>query len=355
MFERDGPNMVWFTKQYRHLQTMLEGYFPGLVVRILGSDQAEKVFLVATFSDRQATRYYMVDLAKRTFGLFKDSQPWIDPTRMQPVNIIKFKTRDGRQLDAYLTLPAGASKEHPPALVVLPHGGPWVRDSWGFHARNEAQFLASRGYAVLQPNYRGSEGYDWMFSPEDRWDFRKMHDDVTDATKAMIESKLIDGSRVAIMGASFGGYLAISGVVNEPDLYRCAVTIAGVFDWADMIKDRKFDQFDNPSYGRLLRKLGDPAGQPEKFDAIAPGRHVDRIRVPVFVSHGRDDPVADISQSKHLVSELEKHHVPYESLLVSEEGHGMGHLKNEVELYTRIEAFLAKYLAPATAVPAGAP
>jgi dipeptidyl aminopeptidase/acylaminoacyl peptidase len=237
----------------------------------------------------------------------------------------------------------------------LPHGGPWVRDSWGFHARNEAQFLASRGYAVLQPNYRGSEGYDWMFPPEDRWDFRKMHDDVTDATKAMIASKLIDGSRVAIMGASFGGYLAISGVVNEPELYRCAVTIAGVFDWADMIKDRKYDQFDNPSYGRFLRKLGDPAREPEKFDGISPSRHVDRIRVPVFVSHGRDDPIADISQSKHLVSELEKYHVPYESLLVSEEGHGMGHLKNEVELYTRIEAFLGKYLAPATAVPAGAP
>ncbi len=355
VFERNGPTTVWFNEEYRNLQQILEGYFPGVVVQILGSDEAQKKFLVATFSDRQAVRYYMVDLAKRTFGLFKDSEPWIDPKRMQPVNIIQFKTRDGRRLDAYLTLPAGASKDHPPPLVVLPHGGPWVRDSWGFYARNEAQFLASRGYAVLQPNYRGSEGYDWMFPPEDLWDFRKMNDDVTDATRLMIASKLIDGSRVAIMGGSFGGYLAITGVENEPNLYRCAVTIAGVFDWAEAIKDRKYNQFDDPFYGRLLRKLGDPAKQPEKFDAISPGRHVDRIRVPVFVAHGKDDPISDISQSRRLVAELEKHHVPYEALLVSEEGHGMGHLTNEVELYTRIEAFLAKYLAPATAGPSGAP
>jgi dipeptidyl aminopeptidase/acylaminoacyl peptidase len=231
-------------------------------------------------------------------------------------------------------------------LVVLPHGGPWARDSWGFD--RESQFLASRGYAVLKPNYRGSRGYAWMFPEEDTYDFRKMHDDVTDATKALIASGLIDGNRVAIMGTSFGGYLALSGVVNEPKLYRCAVTIAGVFDWAQQIKDKKFDQYDSPAFGWLMRKLGSPEQQREKFAAISPVRQVDQVRVPVFVSHGKDDPVADIGQSKRLISELEKHHVPHEALLVGEEGHGMAHLNNEVELYSRIETFLAKYLGPAT-------
>ena len=350
VYERNGPNVVWFNETYRALQKILDGFFPGVVVRILGSDEAQKIFLVATFSDRQPVIYSWVEPGKHAAGLIKNSAPWIDPKRMLPMTPIKFKTRDGRRLDAYLTLPAGASKQNPPPMVVLPHGGPWARDTWGFDG--EVQFLASRGYAVLQPNYRGSTGSDWMFPEEDRFDFRKMHDDVTDATKAMIGSKLIDGSRVAIMGGSFGGYLALAGVTNEPDLYRCAVSVAGVFDWAQHIRDRKYEQFDSPVFGYFMRKLGDPAKEREKFDAISPARHVDRIRVPVFVSHGKDDPVAEIGQSKNLISELQKHQVTYEAFLVGEEGHGMGHLKNDVELYRRIEAFLAKYLAPAA--PAGA-
>jgi dipeptidyl aminopeptidase/acylaminoacyl peptidase len=344
VFERNGPRVAWFNEDYRNLQKIIDGFFPGVVARILGSNEAQTLFLVATFSDRQPTIYSWVDLEKRTAGLFKNSAPWIDPKRMQPMNIVKFKTRDGRQLDAYLTLPAGASKTNLPPLVVLPHGGPWVRDNWGFD--RQAQFLASRGYAVLQPNYRGSTGYSWMFPKEDEWDFKKMHDDVTDATKAMIASGLVDSGRIAIAGGSFGGYLAISGVVNEPSLYRCAVTLAGVFDWEQQIKGEKYDQYDSPSFGVMMHRLGDPKKQPEKFDAISPGRHVDRIRVPVFVAGGKEDRTVEIQQSRALISALEKYHVPHETLIVGEEGHGMAHLDNQVELYTRIEAFLDKYLKP---------
>ena len=344
VFNRNGPHVTWFSEEYRNLQKTLDGFFPGVVVRIIGSDEAQKLFLIATSSDRQPTIYSWVDLEKHTAGLFKNSAPWIDPQRMRPMNIIKFKTRDGRQLDAYLTMPAGASKQNPPPLVVLPHGGPWLRDNWGFDP--EVQFLASRGYAVLQPNYRGSTGYNWMFPEEDEWDFRKMHDDVTDATKTMATSGLVDRGRIAIMGGSFGGYLAVSGVVNEPDLYRCAVTMAGVFDWAQLIKDKKYDKYDSPTYGRMMRKLGDPKQQPEKFDSISPGRHADKIRVPVFVAGGKDDQTVEIEQSKTLISALNRYKIPNETYIVGEEGHGMAHLGKRVELYTRIEAFLAKNLAP---------
>ena len=342
MFDRNGPRSVWFNEEYKNLQKILDGFFPGLVVRIIGSNEAQNLFLVATNSDRQPVIYNWVDLTKRTVGLIKNSSPWIDPKRMQPVNVIKFKTRDGRSLDAYLTLPADATKASPPPLVVLPHGGPWARDYWGFDS--EAQFLASRGYAVLKPNYRGSTGSAGLFPESDSWDFWKMHEDVTEATKALIASGLIDPKRIGIMGGSFGGYLAISGVVNEPGLYRCAVTIAGVFDWERQILDKKYDRFGSPVFGRMVRKLGDPKTQAAKFDAISPGRHADRIKVPVFVSGGTDDSTVEISQSRSLLSALEKYGVPHESLIVREEGHGMGHLDNRVELYSRIEAFLAKHL-----------
>lgn len=344
MFDRNGPRSVWFREDYKALQKVLDGFFPGLVVRIIGSNEAQGIFLVSTFSDRQPAIYNWVNLEKHTVGLFKSSAPWIDPKRMSPVNIIKFKTRDGRSLDAYLTLPAGATKENPPPLVVLPHGGPWARDYWGFDG--EAQFLASRGYAVLKPQYRGSTGVNWMFPQPDEWDFRKMHDDVTDATKTMIASGLVDPKRIGIMGASFGGYLAISGAVNEPDLYRCAITNAGVFDWERLVLERKFNQYDSPVYGRMVRMLGDPKKDPEKFAAISPGRHPERIRIPVFVAGGKDDQTVEIEQSKRLIADLRKHGVVHETLLVGDEGHGMGHLDNQVELYGRIEAFLAKHLMP---------
>ena len=276
--------------------------------------------------------------------LIMNSAPWIDPARMQPMTVMKVKTRDGHDLDAYVTLPAGASKTHQAPLVVLPHGGPWARDVWGFDA--EVQFLASRGYAVIQPNYRGSTGYDWRYPEEDRYQFRKMSDDTADATKTMLATGVVDPKRVAIMGTSFGGYLAISGLVNDSDLYRCGVTIAGVFDWAQVMKEEEFYQFDIPSYGWLKRKLGDPKKQKEFFDSISPMRHVDKIRVPVFVAHGKDDSTADIEESRHLLSQLDKYNVPHEVMFASEEGHGFHHLDNKVKLYSRIEAFLAKNMAP---------
>lgn len=343
-YNRAGPHVVWFNEDYKALQKLFNGQFPGQVVRIIGNSEDGRIFLLATWSDRHPVAYHWVNLAEKSAGLIKHSSPWIDPARMRPMMILKFKTRDGRALDAYLTLPDGASKQNPPPLVVLPHGGPWARDTWGFNG--EVQFLASRGYAVLQPQYRGSTGYDWLFPFEDRFEFRKMHDDVTDATRTVIKAGLVDGSRVAIMGASFGAYLALSGVAHEPEMYRCAVTNAGVFDWEEVLRDRKFNQFDDPGYSYLARYLGDPKKEQEKFTAISPVRHVAKVRVPVFVAHGKDDFIAPVTESRRLVSELKKHNLEHETLFVGDEGHGMGNLDNQVELYGRIEAFLAKHLMP---------
>jgi dipeptidyl aminopeptidase/acylaminoacyl peptidase len=344
VFQKGGPRVYWFNELYQGLQKVLDGMFPKQIVRIIGSDDKHEIFLVATYSDRQPEAYHWVNLATRKAGLFKNSVPWIDPTRMQPMQIVQFKTRDGQRLEGYLTLPAGAGKDNPAPLIVLCHGGPWARDNWGFDG--EVQFLAHHGYAVLQTNYRGSTGSVGRFPAADEYDFVKMHHDVTDAVKTVLRSGLVDKNRVGIMGASFGGYLAVSGAAHENDLYRCAVTNAGVFDWALQVQSEKYDRYDLPYYGRMIKKLGDPKQQAEKYEAMSPLRHVAKIKAPVFVAGGKDDQTVEIQQSKRLISELEKHHVPYEKLFIGGEGHGMAFLKNQVELYDQILAFLDRNLKP---------
>lgn len=341
-YDRQAPTQVWFSEGYRRLQRMLDAFFSGRRVRIVETDARASVILVSVYSDRQPPWYYSVDLAHHQVGLIQKSAPWIDPQRMSPMKILRFRTRDGIVLDAYLTLPPGASPEHPVPLIVYPHGGPFYRDKWGF--QGDVQFLASRGYAVLQPNYRNSVGYQWRAPEADLWDFAKMSDDVTDATRAMLATGLVDPRRVAIVGGSFGGFLAVSGVAHEPSLYRCAVTIAGVFNWTRMVKDAKWNQFDSPQYVALKRHLGDPKANRAWLAAMSPINFVSQIKVPVFVYHGEDDRNVPIAQSRALVSALTQYGVPHETMFVSGEGHGPRHLDNEVEMWERIETFLNQHL-----------
>ena len=342
-YNRKGPQSVWFEERYLQFQNVLDRALPGSVVRILGSDRAEKQFFVSVFSDVHPTSYMHVDLEKKAATRIADVVPWIDPKRMRPMQLLSYKSRDGFDIEGYVTLPAGTSKENKAPLVVLPHGGPWVRDNWEWDA--EVQFLASRGYAVFQPNYRGSTGTAWRFPESDMWAFRKMHDDVTDGVKTVLKTGLIDKDRLAIMGASFGGYLALCGAVHEPDLYRCAITIAGVFDWERLMKDAKGSEYLRGQYGVLKRNLGDPKTLKDKFEEISPIYQVSKIKIPVFVAHGKEDPVAQVAQSKNLLKELQKFGVPYEKQIDGGEGHGFHQLQNKVELYTAIEAFLGKHLA----------
>ena len=342
VFHRATPAVVWFNQTYQDLQKLFEGSFPRKIVRIVSSNEAASVFILSVSSDVDPVAYFVVDLEKKSLGPLKTSRPWIDPKRMNRMNIIKYKTADGQKLDAYLTLPKGASKDSPVPLVVYPHGGPWVRDVWGFDS--SAQHLASRGYAVLQPNYRGSPGYNWMFPEPDQYDFIKMHEDVTAATKTVLRTGLIQTDRVAIMGGSFGAYLALSGAVHEPDLYKCIVGMAGVYDWTEVMRDAADGQYHSGEYGRLKLKLGDPNSDPDKFFRISPINFVEKMKAPMFVAHGKDDSVASVLESKRLVNALEEHDVVHESLFISREGHGMGHLENQVELLEKVEAFLVKHL-----------
>lgn len=350
-FEREIPTTVWFDEGYRKLQRKIENTLarvaPGSVVAILGSDRAENRFFVSTGSARRPTGYFLIDLEKNAVtGVASSVMPWLDPQRLHDTICMNYPNRDGTAVDGYLTLPAGASKEKPAPLVVLAHGGPWARDRWGFNP--QVQFLASRGYAVFQPNYRGSLGTQWRFPAEDLWAFRKMHDDVTDGVKKLLQTGLIDADRVAIMGGSFGAYLAVCGVTYEPELYRCAVATSGVFDWAEVIAESKRFESDGIGRGRaatLRRFLGDPKANQERFDSLSPIGSAAQIKVPVFVAHGKEDKIASVEQSKRLVAALKKNGVPHTARFERDEGHGMAELENRVELYTEIEAFLATNLA----------
>ncbi len=344
IYDQAGPRNVWFNPEYAKLQKSLDTGFRGKAVRIMEGDVAGTKFLLHVYSDRHPSAYYFIDLVSGSLDLVAESRPWLDPQRLQPRRIMKFKTEEGVELDAYFTLPLGASKEDPPPLVVLPHGGPWVRDHWSFDA--EAQFLASRRYAGLQPNYRGSTGYDWIFPYEDRWDFVKMHDDVTRAAKTLIATGRVDANRVAIAGGLFGGYLALMGAVHEPELYQCAVTFAGVFDWAELMKMEKRQRHSQTDFQVLLRHLGLPDKSPEKFERISPGRRVADISMPVFVAHGTEDSVVSVGESKRLIADLKKHNVTHETAIIRGEGHGTYNVENSVEYHGQMEAFLRRHLNP---------
>jgi len=350
--QRRNPTEIWFDPALQSLQRVFASQFPGKVIEIESRDDAEKRFVIRASSEVDPGSYFLVDLEKHTLGLLKHAAPWIDPARMRPRKAITYRARDGYPVEAYLTLPAGASKAHPVPLVVYPHGGPWARDGGGFDSI--AEFLASRGYAVLQPNYRGSQNYRGVFPYEDRFDFVKMRNDVTDGTLALIRSGVVDRSRVAIVGGSFGAYLAVCGAAFEPDLYRCAVSLSGIFDWEQVMDEARQESFlDNPQFLYLRRHLGDPKADPKKFDAISPLRHIDKVKIPIFVYHGYDDPIASIGESSSLVSALDKYHVPYEKHFVQREGHGVHYIDHRIEIFTDIEAFLAKNMGGASTAQAG--
>jgi acetyl esterase/lipase len=328
---------------FAEVQATVNGKLPGRLNTIFDCDHALKRFVVGSASGREPTRYAVFDREKAEFLPLPAATPWFKPAEMSVKRPLKFTTRDGLVLEGYLSLPATVPAGTKPPLVVYPHGGPWARDTWGYDI--DVQFLTSRGYAVFQPNYRGSTGYSKAVSKDDDFAFRKMHDDVTDGVKHVLAQGVVDENRVAIYGGSFGGYLAVAGVAFEPDIYRCAITFAGVFDWKQMIRQRWSDtDYNEFAYDHLLKRLGDPATQQARFENMSPIAHIAAIKAPVFVIHGKLDTTVDYRQSTKLLSELAEHRVPHEKLFFPTEFHGFSEPKNYQKFLEAVEKFLAKHL-----------
>jgi dipeptidyl aminopeptidase/acylaminoacyl peptidase len=275
-------------------------------------------------------------LEKRTVSKLQSGQPWIDPERTHGMQVLKYTTSDGHKMDAYVTIPEGASKTNKVPLVVMPHGGPWSRSSWGY--QGEPQFFASRGYAVLQTNYRGSIGYDWKFSDDDRVDFLQMSDDVTQSVKTLLKTGMIDTERVAIVGGGFGGYLVLQGLIDNPELYACGFSHSGIYDWSWLANELGVDRNRHPAYGAIMSLLGDPGRDSAKFDALSPAREVARLETPIMVARERDAQGLMRSQTVRLVNGLRTVEADFTELLV--EG-SMAELANQIKLFQEIESYFA--------------
>lgn len=340
--QRTIPTTQWFSEEYRAVQKFLESNFPGKVVRAWPADQSGNRIFLQAYSDRQPPTFYVADLAKRTLGVIRTSMPWIDPERMLATQMFKFKTAEGARLDAYLTLPKGASKESPAPLVVLPQESREARHTFGFD--REAQLFASRGYAVLRPNTRGSVGTQWQFPYEDRWAFRKMQADVAAATRAVLKTGLIDANRVAIVGTDFGAYLAAGGVAFEPGLYRCAAVVSGIYDWDSWIDELNTSRFDNPEHGELVRWLGNPRAAREAFESLSVVKGLKPGAGAFLVAYDREGSASKANEARRLIDALRRNDLPHEVVTETGLAPGWNHFQEKVELYSRILAFLDKHL-----------
>jgi dipeptidyl aminopeptidase/acylaminoacyl peptidase len=331
----------FLSEKRAELQEKLQQQLKGEVV-LVSNNKAEDVVLVRTYSDRSLGAYYIYDLKTDVLKKISEVSPWLKEAELAEMRPIQYQSRDGLTIHGYLTLPNGAEAKNLP-VVVNPHGGPWVRDNWGFNP--EVQFLANRGYAVLQMNYRSSTGYGKAFweAGFGKWGL-EMQDDITDGVQWLIDEGIANKDRVAIYGGSYGGYATLAGITLTPDVYACAIDYVGVsnlFTFMDTIP---------PYWAPYLAMLHEMVGNPndeedrKRMTATSPVFHVDKIKVPLLIAQGAKDPRVAQAESDQVVEALQAKGVAVEYLLKENEGHGFRNEENRFEFYETMEQFLTKHL-----------
>ena len=307
---------------------------------VTSRDDADRTWIVAFVVDDAPVAYYAWDrAAKKATHLFTN-RPVLEKFSLSKMKPVSFAARDGLKLEGYLTTPAGAPAGRLP-LVLDVHGGPWGRDTWGLN--NEAQWLANRGYAVLQLNFRGSTGYGKKHvNAGDREWGGKMHDDLIDGVNWAVETGVADPKRVAIYGGSYGGYAALVGASFTPDVFACAVDIVGPSSIATLI--RSIPPYWKPFLAVFNRRVGSLEKEEEFLNSRSPITRVDAIRIPLLVAQGANDPRVKQAESEAIVAAVRKKGKDVEYLLFGDEGHGFARPENRMAFYASAEAFLAKHL-----------
>ncbi len=333
----------FFDEKTKGLFNKLTEHLPGYEIGISAYNKAEDVFIVRTYSDRSLGSYYIYDEKNDDMDKIVDVSPWIDENEMATVNPITYTSRDGLKIHGYLTLPKGYNMETAENLpvVVNPHGGPWARDSWGFNS--EVQFLANRGYAVFQMNFRGSTGFGREFweASFKQWGL-SMQDDITDGVNWLIEKGIADEDRIAIYGASYGGYATLMGIVKDPNLYAAAVDYVGVSNLFTFMKT--IPPYWEPYLDMMYEMVGHPEKDSAYMAANSPVLQVDKIETPLFIAQGANDPRVNKAESDQMVEALKERGITVEYMVKENEGHGFYNEENRFDFYREMEKFLGENL-----------
>lgn len=334
------PERKFLDRETEDLYKTLQKKLPKYDVFVTFNDKNEDVFTVRTISDRTLGSYYLYE--KKTGKLTKlaDRNPWLKEGDLAEMKPVTYQSRDGLTMHGYLTLPKGKEPKNLP-VVVNPHGGPWARDVWGFNP--EVQFLANRGYAVFQMNFRGSTGYGkkfWEISFK-QWG-KTMQDDVSDGVRWLVKQEIADPKRVAIYGGSYGGYCTLAGLAFSPDLYACGVDYVGVSNLFTFMKS--IPPYWKPYLDMFHEMVGDPQQDSALLASASPVFHVDQIKAPLLVAQGAKDPRVNINESNQIVEALKSRGIDVPYMVKENEGHGFRNEENRFDFYEAMEKFLAKHL-----------
>jgi dipeptidyl aminopeptidase/acylaminoacyl peptidase len=318
----------------------LEKLLPNTEIVIASSDSSEKKFIVRTYTDRNPGSFYLYSIDDDKLVKLSDVNSSLKVENMAEMKPISYKTRDGLTVYGYLTLPRGMPSKNLP-VVVMPHGGPDTRNSWGYNS--EVQFLASRGYAVFQVNFRGSKGYgkDFWIAGFKEWG-AKMQDDITDGVHWLVKQKIADPARIGIYGFSFGGFSALHGLMSSPELYRCGASYSGFTNLFTYFKD--IPPYFRPYLQMYYETVGNPETDADYFRAASPVFHTDKIKVPVLIAQGGRDPRVNMNETHQFVKELKKKKVPVTYIFKEGEGHVFRNNENRLEFYKKLEIFLDQNL-----------
>ena len=336
-----AKNEITFFDTWREdIQQKLEENLPGYEVGITSFSEDEAKAVVVTYSDKSRGTYYYYDIDKNKLTELGKASPWLNEEDMSDMEPVQYRSRDGLVINGYLTLPKGTNGKNLP-VIVNPHGGPWHRDSWGY--KSEIQFLANRGFAVFQMNFRGSTGYGREFWEKSfkQWG-KSMQDDISDGVNWLIDEGIANPDRIAIYGASYGGYATLAGLTFTPDLYACGIDYVGVSSLFTFMESM-------PPYWELYRKMlyemvGHPDKDKELLASASPLLHIDKIKVPLFIAQGANDPRVKKSESDQIVEALQNAGIDVPYMVKNDEGHGFYNEENQFDFYREMEIFLNKHL-----------
>ena len=338
----DRVRIVWKDKKYEKDYNYIKKSLGDRDINFQSTTKDESKFIVVTSSDVDPGTVWLFDRKSRNLSTLYQVREKLDRKSLSPMKAVRYKSSDGLEIPAYLTIPKGSDGKNLPTVLFI-HGGPWGRDVWGYHPY--AQFLANRGYAVLQPNFRASTGYGKKFlnAGNNEWG-QKMQDDITWGKKYLVEQGISDPKRVAIMGGSYGGYATLAGVTFTPDEYAAAVAIVAPSNLKTLLESI-------PPYWEAIRetfyqRMGDPrtpAGL-EQMKRQSPLTYADRIKTPLLVVQGANDPRVNKRESDQIVVALRDRNYPVEYLVAPDEGHGFARPVNNMAMIAASERFLAKHI-----------